>query len=130
MLKIRLLSLFLFVPASLFAQQKVGSSLTLEEELRHHLRKLDRWGIVQLLRTEQAVDEKQKLRAQTTSNPDELALLSEDEDSGVRFYVAANKNVPLDVQLQLVEDREEVYAWRCGSLSSFYLRGHKVKGRA
>lgn len=92
----------------MFAQQLVGTSPSLEEELRKHLRKLDRWGIVQLLRTEKAVDEKQKIRAQSTSNPDELALLSEDEDSGVRFYVASNKNVPLDVQLHLVADPEEV----------------------
>ena len=48
MLKIRLLSLFLFVPASLFAQQK-WFFFTQQEELRHHLRKLDRC-IVQLLR--------------------------------------------------------------------------------
>lgn len=128
MLKIILLYIFLFVPASLFAQQKVGSSLTLEEELRHHLRKLDRWGIVQLLRTEQAVDEKQKLRAQTTSNPDELALLSEDEDSGVRFYVAANKNVPLDVQLQLVEDREEVVRGGVALSLHFTSEDTKLKG--
>ena len=99
--------MFVGLPA-VFAQQVVGSSLSLEEELRQHLRKLDRWGIEQLLRTEQAVDEKQKVRAQSTSNPDELALLAEDEDSGVRFYVAANKNVPLDVQLHLVEDPEDV----------------------
>ena len=108
MLKILIICLFFVGSPAVVAQQVVGSSLSLEEELRQHLRKLDRWGIVQLLRTEQAVDEKQKVRAQSTSNPDELALLAEDEDSGVRFYVAANKNVPLDVQLQLVEDPEEV----------------------
>ncbi len=83
-------------------------SSSIEEELRQHLKKLDRWGIAQLLYTEKVVDEKQKKRAQSTSNPDELALLAEDEDSGVRFYVASNRNVPLDVQLQLVEDQEEI----------------------
>ena len=108
MLKILIIGLFFVAPSVVFAEQVVGSSLSLEEELRKNLRKLDRWGIVQLLRTEKAVDEKQKIRAQSTSNPDELALLAADEDSGVRFYVAANKNVSLDVQLHLVEDPEEV----------------------
>jgi hypothetical protein len=68
-------------------QGKRGAEPLIEEELRQHLRKLDRWGIVQLLRVEKAVDEKQKKRAKSTSNPEELALLAEDEDSGVRFYV-------------------------------------------
>ncbi len=94
--------------SNVLAQSNVAVDSSIEEELRQHLRKLDRWGIVQLLRTERAVDEKQKERAQATSNPDELALLAEDEDSGVRFYVASNRHVPLDVQLQLVEDAEEV----------------------
>ena len=108
MLKILNIGIFFLGFTAVYAQQVVGSSLLLDEELRQHLRKLDRWGIVKLLRTEKAVDEKQKVRAQSTSNPDELALLAEDEDSGVRFYVAANKNVPLDVQLNLVEDPEDV----------------------
>ena len=123
MLKILSIGLFFVGLPAVFAQQVVGSSLSLEEDLRQHLRKLDRWGIVQLLRTEQAVDEKQKVRAQSTSNPDELALLAEDEDSGVRFYVAANKNVPLDVQLQLVEDPEEVV--RGGVALSLYFSPHQ-----
>lgn len=91
-----------------WGQDRTDNSSSIEKELRQHLKKLDRWGIAQLLYTEKVVDEKQKKRAQTTSNPDELALLAEDEDSGVRFYVASNRNVPLDVQLQLVEDREEI----------------------
>ncbi len=88
------------------AQGQRSVSPSLEEELRQHLRKLDQWGVIQLLRTEKAVDEKQKKRAKSTSNPEELALLAEDEDSGVRFYVAANRHVPLDVQLHLAEDDE------------------------
>ncbi len=87
-------------------QGKRGAEPSIEEELRQHLRKLDRWGIVQLLRVEQAVDEKQKKRARSTSNPEELALLAEDEDDGVRFYVASNRNIPLDVQLHLADDSE------------------------
>jgi hypothetical protein len=99
----------LFIPilnTSLYAQNQRSVSPSLEEELRQHLRKLDQWGVIQLLRTEKAVDEKQKKRAKSTSNPEELALLAEDEDSGVRFYVAANRHVPLDVQLHLAEDKE------------------------
>jgi hypothetical protein len=91
---------------ALQAQGQRRADPSLEEELRQHLRKLDRWGIVQLLRTEKAVDEKQKKRAKSTSNPEELSLLAEDEDSGVRFYVAANRHVPLDVQLHLADDDE------------------------
>jgi len=100
------LLVFFFFNVSLEAQEKQSSDPSLEEELRQHLRKLDRWGVVQLLRTEKAVDEKQKKRARSTSNPDELTLLAEDEDSGVRFYVAANRHVPLDVQLHLATDDE------------------------
>lgn len=99
----------LFLPisnTSLYAQTQRSVSPSLEEELRQHLRKLDQWGVIQLLRTERAVDEKQKKRAKSTSNPEELALLAEDEDSGVRFYVAANRHVPLDIQLHLAEDKE------------------------
>lgn len=92
--------------APVYAQTTRNTSPTLEEELRQHLRKLDQWGVIRLLRTEKAVDEKQKKRAKATSNPEELALLAEDEDSGVRFYVAANRHVPLDVQLILAEDNE------------------------
>ena len=47
-------------------QGKRGAEPLIEEELRQHLRKLDRWGIVQLLRVEKAVDEKQKKRAKST----------------------------------------------------------------
>lgn len=93
---------------SAWGQVQSDNNSNVEKELRQHLKKLDRWGIAQLLYTEKVVDEKQKKRAQSTSNPDELALLAEDEDSGVRFYVASNRNVPLDVQLQLVEDPEEI----------------------
>ena len=76
----------------------------MEEHLRRQLRKIEGWGIKQLLRTERDVDWRQKQRATTSTNPDELALLAEDEDSGVRFHVAANPHTPLDVLLVLADD--------------------------
>lgn len=75
-----------------------------EERLRQHLRKLDQWGIMSLLRTEKEVDQRQKQRAAASTHPEELALLAEDEDSGVRFYVATNPHTPLDVLLGLAFD--------------------------
>lgn len=75
-----------------------------EDRLRQHLRKLDRWGVMQLLRTERAVDEQQKKRARYSTHPEELALLADDEDGGVRFYVAVNRHTPLDVRLHLAFD--------------------------
>ena len=95
---------------SLWAEEplKRGAKLSIEEELRRHLRKLDRWNVMQLLRAERDVDTKQKKRAQSSSNPEELAILSEDEDNGVRYYVASNKYTPLDVQLLLAQDSEAI----------------------
>jgi hypothetical protein len=85
-----------------------GAEPSIEEELRRHLRKLDRWNLMQLLRVERDVDAKQKKRAEVSSNPDELAILAEDEDRGVRFYVASNRHASLDVQLILAQDREPI----------------------
>ena len=87
---------------------KRGAELTIEEDLRRQLRKLDRWSVMQLLRAERDVDAKQKMRARSSSNPEELALLAEDEDNGVRFYVAANRHAPLDVHLLLSQDPEPI----------------------
>lgn len=75
-----------------------------EERLRQHLRKLDQWGIMSLLRTEREVDQRQKQRAAASTHPEELALLAEDEDGGVRFYVATNTYTPLGVLLGLAFD--------------------------
>lgn len=97
--------------STLFAEEEPvrrGAEPSIEEDLRRHLRKLDRWSVIQLLRAERDVDTKQKKRAQTSSNPEELVILSEDEDSGVRFYVAANRHAPLDVQLLLAQDQEPI----------------------
>ena len=76
----------------------------LEEFLREQLKKLERWDIEKLLKTERDIDFQQKKRAILSSNPEELALLAEDEDSGVRFQVAANPYTPLDFQLRLAKD--------------------------
>ena len=77
-----------------------------EMRLRRDLRKLSRSGISQLLRWELEVDREQKRRANTSSNPRELARLAEDEDSGVRFFVAANRHTPLGTRLALANDAE------------------------
>ena len=77
-----------------------------EETLRNHLRKLVPMGISQLMRTQQEVDREQKRRANTTSNPQELALLADDEDTGVRFQVAANRYSSLGTILALADDPE------------------------
>ncbi len=77
-----------------------------EETLRNHLRKLVPMGISQLMRTQQEVDREQKRRANTTSNPQELALLADDEDAGVRFQVAANRHSSLGTILALADDPE------------------------
>ena len=74
--------------------------------LRRDLLKLSRSGISQLLRWELEVDREQKRRANTSSNPRELARLAEDEDSGVRFFVAANRHTALGTRLALANDPE------------------------
>ncbi|MEE2658035.1 MAG: hypothetical protein VX733_05975 [Candidatus Latescibacterota bacterium] len=78
----------------------------LEVWLRQHLRKLHGWGITQLLRTEQKVDDEQKRRANVSTNPRELAILANDEDSGVRFFVASNHHTPLGTKLFLASDSD------------------------
>ncbi len=83
-----------------------GVEPTVETWLRAHLRKLDGWGVSKLLRTEQTVDREQKHRANTSTNPRELALLADDEDRGVRFYVAANPYTPLGSRIYLAGDAD------------------------
>lgn len=78
----------------------------LEAQLRFHLQKLGLWGVSQLMRTEQKVDREQKRRASMSTNPRELSLLADDEDSGVRFYVAANRHTPLGTKIHLALDPE------------------------
>ena len=108
---LQILSICLLVgTGSIWADEPIkrGAEPSIEEYLRRQLRKLDRWNVMQLLRTERDVDAKQKKRAKSSSNPEELAILAEDEDSGVRYCVAANRHTPLDVQLLLAEDPEPI----------------------
>ena len=77
-----------------------------EDRLRSDLRKLRRSGISQLLRWEFEVDREQKRRANSSSNPRELVKLADDEDTGVRFFVAANRYTPLGARVTLAADRE------------------------
>jgi hypothetical protein len=83
-----------------------GVEPTVEKWLRGHLRKLEGWGVSKLLATEQKVDREQKRRANNSTNPQELALLADDEDLGGRFYVAANPNTPLGSRIHLAGDPE------------------------
>ena len=75
-----------------------------EEKIRDRLRRLGRWKVRQLLYTESQVDNEQKLRANTSTNGSELRLLADDEDGGVRFYVATNRYTPLGVLWVLAAD--------------------------
>ena len=75
-----------------------------EEKRQQRLSAVEGWGLEQLLRAQQELDYKQKFRASTSSNPDELSLLAGDEDSGVRFYVATNRYTPREVLLDLAYD--------------------------
>ena len=81
-----------------------GVEPTVEQWLRGHLRKVEGWSISKLLETEQIIDREQKRRANNSTNPHELALLADDEDLGVRFYVAANPHTPLGSRMHLAAD--------------------------
>jgi hypothetical protein len=89
-----------------WGQEVVGERVetTIEEQLRQNLNKLERWGIKQLLYTERQVDQSQKERARISTNSEELALLAGDEDSGVRFYVAANRHTSIEILEILTDD--------------------------
>ena len=80
--------------------------LDLEKDLRRHLLKLERWRVSQLLRTEQELDNEQKRRANTSTNAVELELLSDDEDVGVRFLVAANRHASHSTLNRLAVDND------------------------
>lgn len=84
----------------------LAQDTSFEEQMRQQLRKLDRWQLRQLLRAEQKIDQVQRERARLSSSPRELAELAADEDSGVRFYVAANRHTPLGVLQLLASDPE------------------------
>ena len=101
---------FTLVPFALEAEEPIkrGAEFSLEEEFRRQLRKIDRWTTMQLLRTERDIDKKQKKWARYSSQPEELAILAEDEDLGVRFYVASNRHITLDLQLLLAQDPESL----------------------
>lgn len=81
-----------------------GVEPTVEQWLRGHLRKLEGWGTSKLMATQQTIDREQKRRANSSTNPQELALLADDEDRGVRFFVAANPHTPLGLRIFLAGD--------------------------
>ncbi|MEE3235189.1 MAG: hypothetical protein VX294_13555 [Candidatus Latescibacterota bacterium] len=109
------------------AQTSRTNNSEIEEELRLHLRKLDRWGLTQLLFTEKQVDQRQMDRARNSTNPEELFQLAQDEDESVRFYVSANKHTPLDVQMELAQDLNDVV--RSGLASSLQISIREEKFR-
>jgi hypothetical protein len=83
-----------------------GVEPTIEVWLRDNLRKVEGWGVSKLMRTEQEIDREQKRRANTSTNPQELALLADDEDRGVRFFVASNPHTPLGARMSLAADAD------------------------
>tara|TARA_Y100000588_G_C14249560_1_gene922898 strand:- start:1704 stop:2705 length:1002 start_codon:yes stop_codon:yes gene_type:complete len=92
------------VPGTAQSSTLKASKYDVESHLRQELKKLRRWGIDKLLRTERAVDIQQRKRANYSTNPEELTLLADDEDGEVRFYVASNKHTPLGIKMRLVGD--------------------------
>ncbi|MCC7261537.1 MAG: hypothetical protein IT369_03340 [Candidatus Latescibacteria bacterium] len=86
----------------------VAQSLTasFEEQVRQQMRKLDTWGLRRLLQEEQQIDKVQKERARLSTSPRELTELASDEDSEVRFFVAVNRNTPIEVVQVLATDPE------------------------
>ena len=82
--------------------------LDLEAKLRASLKKLSRWEVSQLLRTQREVDNEQKKRAIVSTNPRELDLLADDEDVGVRFFVASNRHTALPTSIALARDPEHL----------------------
>ena len=122
--------LFSFFVMSFVVGLSVNAQTTtsdIEEELRRHLRKLDRWGLTQLLFTEKQVDQRQMDRAKNSTNPEELFQLAQDEDESVRFYVSANKYTPLDVQMDLADDANDVV--RSGLAGSLQISVREEKFR-
>lgn len=126
-----LMGLLALGPAAVRAQETEPEQVDLpeEERLRQHLRKLEWRGVTQLLRWEQRIDKVQKTRANTSSNPQELALLADDEDAGVRFFVAANRHTPLGIRLALASDvQATVRAGVAMSLVYDPLASNEVRG--
>ena len=116
-----------FVVTATYPQIGSTNKTEIEEELRRHLKKLERWGLSQLLFTEKQVDQRQMDRARSSTNPDELFQLALDEDETVRFYVAANKYTPLDVQMELANDLSDIV--RSGLASSLQINIREEKFR-
>ena len=118
---------FASIVTSVHAQGADTNDSKIEDQLRRHLRKLDRWGLTQLLFTEKQVDQRQMDRARNSTNPEELYQLAKDEDESVRFYVSANKYTPLDVQMELAQDQNEIV--RSGLASSLQISVREEKFR-
>lgn len=91
-----------------FPQLGVAQSLaaSFEEQVRLQIRKLDALGLRRLLQEEQQIDKVQRERAKLSTSPRELTELAGDEDSEVRFFVAVNRNTPLEVVQTLAADPE------------------------
>ncbi|MGA1198769.1 MAG: hypothetical protein ACO36I_19945 [Candidatus Latescibacterota bacterium] len=62
---------------------------------------------LRLLQQSKELDEEQKWRAKRTTNVRVLRRLADDEDRGVRFFVAFNKSTPADALLKLSDDPNE-----------------------
>ncbi len=73
--------------------------------------KVDDRTFLQLLRQAEELNTEQKERAKRTINSRLLQKLSEDEDPGVRFYVAFNAYTPVDALVNLAEDPNQTVRW-------------------
>jgi hypothetical protein len=70
---------------------------------------------LRLLKRAKELNEEQKGRAKRTINPRILARLAEDEDPGVRFYVAFNPRTPGSSMLALAKDPNQTVRWAVAS---------------
>ena len=66
---------------------------------------------LRLLKRSEELNAEQKQRARRTINPRILANLGEDEDPGVRFYVAYNPRTPVTSLLKLAQDPNQTVRW-------------------
>ena len=73
--------------------------------------RVDDRTFLQLLRRAEELNTEQKERAKRTINSRVLKKLSEDEDPGVRFYVAFNTYTPVDALEKLAEDPNQTVRW-------------------
>ncbi|MDA0747734.1 MAG: hypothetical protein O2954_14530 [bacterium] len=73
--------------------------------------KVDNREFLRLLRRAEDLNKEQKQRAKRTINARVLTRLAQDEDPGVRFYVAFNPWTPAKVLVDLARDANQTVRW-------------------